>query len=107
MLYEVITNVDQIEDQIIISPLMKLPIQENPFKQKERDYSIDFIYPYIKGYQATIKLPEGYKVESLPLEFTRDNKNIAFSYRIMKQDDNTLIISSNYQIKKPIYPAFV
>jgi len=103
--FDFTSNVDQIEDQIIISPLMKLPIQENPFKQKERDYSIDFIYPYIKGYQATIKLPEGYKVESLPLEFTRDNKNIAFSYRIMKQDDNTLIISSNYQIKKPIYPA--
>ncbi len=99
------SEVDQIENQIIFSPLMKLPIQENPFKQKKRDYSIDFIYPFVRGFQANIKLPDGYKIEKLPLDAIRDSKNIAFNYKIILQDDNTLIISSNYQIKKPIYPA--
>ncbi len=98
---------DQIEAQIIFTPLMNLPIQENPFKQKNRDYSIDFVYPFIKGFQAFIELPDGYKFDNIPINLNRNSKNVAFSYKISQNDNKTLIISSSYQIKKPIYSASV
>ncbi len=103
--FDFTSSVDQIENQIIINPFMKLPVQDNPFKQKERDYSIDFVYPFVRNFQVNIKLPDGYKIEKLPIDVSRNTKNIAFSYKITQLENNTFVISSNYQIKKPIYPS--
>ena len=103
--FDFTSSVDQIDNQIIITPFMKLPIQDNPFKQKERDYSIDFVYPFVKNFQVNIQLPKDYKIEKLPADVMRNTKNIAFSYKIIQQENNSFIISTNYHIKKPIYPS--
>ncbi len=103
--FDFTSSVDQIDNQIIITPFMKLPVQDNPFKQKERDYSIDFVYPFVKKFQVSIKLPDKYKIEKLPVDVIRNTKSIALSYKITLLENNTLIISTNYQIKKPIYPS--
>ncbi len=99
------SHVDQIEDQVIFNPLMKLPVQENPFKQKERDYSIDFIYPSMKSFTATIQIPEDYVFEKLPTISNKDSKNVSLDIKVIKMNNHSITISSNYYIKKPIYPA--
>ncbi|OIQ21305.1 MAG: transglutaminase [Flavobacterium sp. MedPE-SWcel] len=58
--------VDIIGDKIYISPMLFLMQEENPFKQEKREYPIDFIYPRQDRYMISIKLPEGYVVESVP-----------------------------------------
>lgn len=40
--------------------------KQNPFKQDEREFPIDFGYPWQDKYMINITLPEGYVVESLP-----------------------------------------
>ncbi len=99
------SDVSVIEDQIIFSPLLKFPVQENPFKQNKRDLPIDLIYPKIISYQAQIKIPEGYKIDQLPSSLTRNSKNITANYKVITNPDGVILITANYQLKKAVYPA--
>ncbi|QYJ67156.1 DUF3857 domain-containing protein [Flavobacterium litorale] len=60
------TGVDVIGDKIYLSPMLFYTTTENPFKQDERAYPIDFKYPRQQRYNISITVPEGYTVESLP-----------------------------------------
>lgn len=57
---------DVIGNKIYISPLLFHAFDENPFKSKEREYPIDFVFPKTENYQISFTLPEGYKVVHLP-----------------------------------------
>jgi len=102
--FEFTGNIEKIEDQIIITPFFKLPIQENPFKQPNREYAIDFVYPRINTYTAEIEIPQGYQLEKLPPSFKSDNDNLNFTYNIYTKE-NKIRVTASYQIKKPEYPA--
>lgn len=55
-----------IAGKLYLSPLLFFTQNENFFKQEERKYPVDFIYPKERKFAFTIKIPEGYVVESLP-----------------------------------------
>ncbi len=57
---------DVIGDKLYFSPMFFLKTSENPFKLENREFPVDFGYPSTSKYRFIIKLPEGYKVESLP-----------------------------------------
>lgn len=57
---------DVIGDKIYFSPLLFLRTSENPFKLEKREFPVDFRYPSKSTQRVLIKLPDGYKVESLP-----------------------------------------
>ena len=59
-------SVEIIGDKIYFSPLLFLSLTENPFKQEIREYPIDFIFPHQDKYTISLKIPEGYSVESIP-----------------------------------------
>ncbi|WP_350292895.1 DUF3857 domain-containing protein [uncultured Croceitalea sp.] len=52
--------------KLYLKPMLFLAMDENPFKSETRDYPIDFGFPFKNDFVFKIKLPEGYKVESLP-----------------------------------------
>ena len=58
--------VDIINDKIYLSPLLFLSLRENPFKFDDRSYPIDFGIPWKNQVLVSIKIPEGYSVESKP-----------------------------------------
>jgi len=60
------SSYDLIGDKIYLNPLHIFGMDENPFKQEERDFPIDFIYPKTSAYTLTYNIPEGYEVEFLP-----------------------------------------
>ncbi len=60
------SQADVIGDKIYFSPLFFLKSNENPFKLEKREFPVDFGYPSKSTYRVVIKLPEGYKLESLP-----------------------------------------
>ncbi|MBJ6366574.1 DUF3857 domain-containing protein [Snuella sedimenti] len=60
------SQADIVGDKIYFSPLFFLRTKENPFKLEKREFPIDFGYPSGSKYMVNIKLPEGYKVESVP-----------------------------------------
>lgn len=105
--------VDKIGKKIIINPLLFLNKNSNEFDQSEiRKFNIDFISPYTKIKKATIKIPEGYDIENLPKEkkIVTDDKEIEYSYLVVKKDRILEIISSttvkSSEYPKEYFPAF-
>ncbi|MUU77846.1 transglutaminase domain-containing protein [Winogradskyella endarachnes] len=105
--YELSDAVDEIGDKLYFSPMLFLATKENPFKLEERQYPIDFVIPFTDKFMVNIKLPEGYKVESLPnseaLEFK--DANVKFTY-LIQQNGNFLQLKVQFDIINPlILPA--
>ena len=104
------TNTNSVEiigDKMYFSPLLFLGWNENPFKQEVREYPVDFGYPNEDKYAVTIKIPDGYTVESLPSKFNieMEGKQTSFKYNVSNNgqqiqalivfDINQSIINSN------------
>ncbi|MCX2680421.1 DUF3857 domain-containing protein [Galbibacter sp. EGI 63066] len=57
---------DMIGDKMYLSPLLFYTEEENPFKLEKREFPIDFSYPTKDQLRINVKIPEGYKIESMP-----------------------------------------
>ncbi len=57
---------DAVGGKIFLNPLFFINTQKNPFKSKKRSYPVDFIYPFNDQFVVNIKIPDGYKIESMP-----------------------------------------
>lgn len=82
-------------DVIYFNPMIMGRITENPFKNNERKYPIDFSYPKETSYMAKFKIPEGYDVEELPdqkLAILPDNSG-RFTYNASVSDREITIVS--------------
>ncbi|TLX75276.1 DUF3857 domain-containing protein [Labilibacter sediminis] len=97
-------SIEKIDDQIIFSPFFTLPEQENRFKQEKRELPIDIIYPQAESFQAIIEIPDGYKIEELPLPINRTTDKTSFTYKA-SVNDNKISITANYILKSATYPA--
>lgn len=93
-------------DKIYLSPMMFLKIDENPFKLEEREFPIDFGFPFADKYSVTISFPEGYKPESIPepilLKIPDDLGSFKFMTNVV---GNKIQLMVNFEINKAIIPA--
>ncbi|MDI1318137.1 DUF3857 domain-containing protein [Flavobacterium sp.] len=64
--FKATNSVEIIGDKMYFSPFLFFAATENLFKQETREYPIDFVYPNQDKYNISIKIPEGYAVETLP-----------------------------------------
>lgn len=55
-----------IDDYIYLSPFLYTAFAENPFKIADRNFPVDFPFPFDQRQIIKIKIPEGYQVEELP-----------------------------------------
>lgn len=113
-------HVEIIGDKMYFSPLLHFTLKENPFKQETRLYPIDFVFPHQDKYSISIKIPEGYTVETMPASKAigmTDNKAV-YKYTISNTgnqiqlmytfDVNTAIIGSeDYEEIKAFYKDMV
>lgn len=53
-------------DHIYLNPFLVKFFDKNPFVSAERNYPVDFGHPLRYQYIINIKIPEGYKLKSLP-----------------------------------------
>lgn len=86
---------DVIGGKIYISPMLFYTLSENPFKQENRSYPVDFVFPHQDKYLITITIPEGYTVESIPqpvLLTVRDNIG-SFKFNIAVNQANQIQVS--------------
>jgi hypothetical protein len=92
------------ESRILISPFLREPLKENPFKQRTRTYPVDYIYPEERIFDSRIKLPDDYAIEHVPANLNISNNLLDFSYET-SLDEGHLIVKSRYYLKKSIYPT--
>jgi hypothetical protein len=66
--YDFITtnSAEIIGDKMYVSPFLFFTTSDNPFKQDNREYPVDFVFPDQDKYNVTLTIPEGYAVETLP-----------------------------------------
>ena len=94
---------DVIKDKLYFSPMLFFAVAENPFKQDQRLYPIDFKYPFKNKYMVTVGLPDGYVVESVPTSgsFVLPDGLGSFKYTIGVQDKQ-LQLTAIYEITEAI-----
>jgi transglutaminase-like putative cysteine protease len=98
--------VEIIEDKMYFSPMLYFSTKENPFKQDNRQYPVNFSFPSKDKYLIVIDIPEGYKVESLPKSTSIgiDKKYLSFNFSATNTDKQ-ITIAINYEINESVIPS--
>lgn len=98
------TSLESSSDKLFVHPYCNLSIANNPFKQTERKLIVDLIYIRGNIYKSTIEIPDGYKVESIPENYSVNNDIITINCTAQK-NDNIIELSAHYSLKKELYAA--
>jgi len=93
---------DYVNGKLYIAPFLYESLTENPLKEKERTYPVDFTFMRSEQFSCKIKVPEGYRLEYLPANAETDNTLFSLTYRT-KVSDDVIDVSMSYLLKKSIY----
>lgn len=106
--FETTEGLENIGGKLYFSPLMFLTTKENPFKLDVRNYPIDFQFSRRNRYMVKLKIPEGYKVESIPENAAFALVENAGTFRYMvSQAEDVLQISVELSINEAVIPATI
>lgn len=98
--------VDVIGEKLYVSPLLFLVTEENPFKEKTRDYPIDFTYPRESKVSLTINIPEGFEPDYVPEKTLIALPEEVGSFQYMAvADDQKIQLTVTTNINTHILPA--
>ncbi|MDF0715674.1 transglutaminase [Muricauda sp. 334s03] len=99
--YEIIAG------KLYLSPLFHLTTRVNPFKMEKREFPVDYGYPWEDKYIISIKIPEGYTVESIPepMVVALPENMGQFKYNILVAQD---MIRARIEtaLNSPVIPAY-
>jgi hypothetical protein len=102
--YSIMNELVQLNNKIYLEPFLREVIDENPFTEKERSYSIDMIYPNRKSYVSSVMIPEGYELDFIPQNIREKNNLFEMQYYTEKLDDK-IIFHLKYDFKVGVYNA--
>ena len=91
-------------NKLFVHPFCNQSISENPFKQANRTNLVDMVYIRGEAYQATIAIPEGYKVEYTPESMKIEDRLISLNYT-KEQNSDKIFITAGYNLKQSVYDA--
>lgn len=93
-------------NKIIFNPLLFLTTTKNSLTQEKRNYNIEFGTPMTESTTIKIKIPAGYKVESLPenKKFVMTDNVAAYTFAITEKD-GYIIAQSQQAFVHAILPA--
>ncbi|MFC2124647.1 DUF3858 domain-containing protein [Bacteroidota bacterium] len=94
-----------VSDQLMmIDPLFFDKMEENPFKDENREFPVDFTYPINKTISVKINIPDGFEIEELPesTAFGLQDKSGTFRFSVAKQD-RSINITNSITLKKTFF----
>ena len=100
--------VEVIDGKTYLQPLMFLATTKNPFKLDDRKFPIDFGVPTGFKNSVSIKIPEGYAVESVPesVAFAISNDMAVFKYRLVHSGNKITLLTQLDINRAIITPEF-
>ncbi len=99
-------QVDIIGDKMYISPLLFLTTSENPFKQEERLFPIDYGSAWKNEISIVLQIPEGYTIASKPEKFSLAlPKNLGSYFLKTEVTGNKINVTSQTKINAAIIGA--
>ncbi|MEM9075692.1 MAG: DUF3857 domain-containing protein [Bacteroidota bacterium] len=112
--------VEAISNKLYFSPMLHLCKTESPFKSEKREYPVDYGYPWEDKYMITIKVPEGYQVESVPesivlslpdnvgsFKYLVSAKNNVINLRATLSSNSAIVPAEYYDYLKEFYTQIV
>lgn len=93
---------------IYFNPMLSEQVKKNPFTLEERMYPVDFGWGYEEVFSHTVKIPEGYEIESLPKSegYALGDNSARYTYQVsVNEAQGTINILARYFIKNPVYHA--
>jgi|26BtaG_2_1085354.scaffolds.fasta_scaffold00012_11 hypothetical protein len=94
-----------IGNKIIVNPLLFTKLEKSSFTNDSRNYPLEFGTLISKEKTIKIKIPEGFKVESLPAEksFVVEGNVAGYTYKVI-ESDGYIVVSTLYQIGQSSLP---
>lgn len=96
--------VDDLGNEVFIKPFFILSDMQNPFRNDDRKYPVDFAYPAEKNITMLFAIPEGYTLKSLPKSIAssipENGGDVAILYN---QTGNNIQIQFRLKIKRAIF----
>jgi hypothetical protein len=95
-----------IGNKILINPLLFTQRKEHRFKNDKRSYPLEFGTLISNSKTIKIKIPEGYKIESLPQakQFVVEGSVAGYMYKAEEQN-GYILLTTIYQIGQSILPS--
>jgi hypothetical protein len=99
-------DIDLNSDEVVFSPLFFLRINENPFKEDERSYPINFGYKQERKRIISIKIPEGFEIKLLPqsVKISLPEDIGYFQYQI-SITTNSINLVTEFKINQAVIPS--
>jgi len=96
-------ELDVIGDQVFLDAALDFGIRKNPFFEEDRTMPIFYNTLQTNKHITSIKLPEGYKIESMPesINMTLEDGSIAFRYEV-KEIAGSIKINYTFLVKKDV-----
>jgi len=103
--FESFDRLEEVEGKLYFSPMLYMAVKENPFKLNERNYPIDFEYPFKDRCIISIEIPEGYAVESIPepISLTLSEGIGHFKYSVTSLG-NKVQVSTEFSVNNSLVP---
>lgn len=100
--FEHTNSIEIIDDKIYLNPLLFLTEMYNPFINENREYPINFGFPFQKKQTFNLTIPDGYEVESLPknINLAIENNLGGFKYMIQNTGNKIQLVVTT-EILKP------
>lgn len=104
--FENVPGGEVIGNKILINPLLFSQLKKSAFQYETRSYPLEFGTSLSKSKTIKIKIPEGYKVESLPAEkqFIIDGNHAGYVYKVIEKD-GYIEAATLYQVNQSVLPA--
>ncbi len=93
-------------NKLYLTPMIGLGLHENPFKNPERKFNIDFGATREESYNLSFTIPAGYKVEEMPkgAKMSFNDGEITFDY-LTESSADKLKINVRKRLKKSFVEA--
>ncbi|PCE63359.1 DUF3857 domain-containing protein [Sediminicola luteus] len=100
-------SVELIGDKMYFSPLLWFANEENVFKRDQREYPIDFGYPWQDKHVMSITIPEGYQIESIPeaINISLPENMGKFTMRVVPKGNKSIQVLSELGFNEAVIPA--
>jgi hypothetical protein len=99
-------DIDLNSDEVVFSPLFFLKMNENPFKNDERSYPINFRYTHERKTIVSLKIPEDFEIKSLPQSVKISlPENIGYYQYQITRFSNTINLVTELKVKKAFIPT--
>ena len=95
------------EDYLYVQPILIAALDNELDDVDERQYPIDFPFPWKEQYVATVHIPEGYLLEAAPesIRMTSEDGGITATFTTHQQPDQTMIINFSVDLDRTFYRA--